>query len=52
MLSLIQLMRAVRPKSPLFYSEHIINLINQRETTLRQLSSDPYNELGLKSSGP
>ena len=44
----IKLKRAVRLKSPLFYSSHNIHLINQRETTFKQLGSDPSFLLALK----
>ena len=44
----IKLKRAVRLKSPLFYSSHTIHLINQRETTFKQLGSDPSFLLALK----
>ena len=40
--------RAVRLKSPLFYSSHTIHLINQRETTFKQLGSDNSFLLALK----
>ena len=43
-----KLKRTVRPKSPLFYSSHTIHLINQRETTFKQLGSDPSFLLALK----
>ena len=44
----IKLKRAVRLKPPLFYSSHTIHLINQRETTFKQLGSDPSFLLALK----
>ena len=45
----IKLKRAVRLKSPLFYSSQTIHLINQRETTFKQLGSDPSFFTRLKT---
>ena len=44
----IKLKRAVRLKSQMFYSSHTIHLINQRETTFKQLGSDLSFLLALK----
>ena len=44
----IKLKRAVRLKSPLFYSSHTFHLINQREPTFKQLGSDPSFLIALK----
>ena len=44
----IKLKGAVRLKAPLFYSSHTIHLITQRETTFKQLGSDPSFLLALK----